>query len=67
VGSLGKRTYKNEERWVDVVCCLSLWLASFSLMAAATVLDVNRPFFIIMLSLTTCAIGETVTLVRKKR
>lgn len=58
--AMKKHSRHSEGVWLDIVCSISLWLAVGSLVAAAAVIHINRPYIIIMLALAFCAIGETV-------
>lgn len=55
-----KHSRHSEGVWLDIVCCNCSWLAVGSLVAADTVILINRPYNFIMLALAFCAIGETV-------
>ena len=51
-------------RWRNAINAEIIRLAVGSLVAAATVIHINRPYVIIVLALAFCAIGETLTVFR---
>ncbi|RXT19016.1 hypothetical protein BVJ53_12400 [Lacticaseibacillus chiayiensis] len=60
-----KHSRHDEGLWLDIICCLSLWLAVACLLLAALAIKVNRPYIIITLAFGLCAFGETVTVFKK--